>query len=144
MNAARDSFGTFAKFAPPLIANGKVYVATWSNQLAVYGLLPTYTVLPTSVPFGNQFVNERSVARLITVTNTANVALPITSITLSGTHPKQFSQTHTCGTSVTVGATCTISVVFKPAASGSRSATLNLNASGGAGTQTVTRTGTGT
>jgi hypothetical protein len=143
MNAGRDSFGNFAKFVPPLIANGKVYVATWSDQLAVYGLLPTYTVLPTSVPFGNQFVNERSAARLITVTNTANVALPITSITLSGTNPKQFSQTHTCGTSVAVGATCTISVVFKPAASGSRSATLNLNASGGAGPQTVALTGTG-
>jgi large repetitive protein len=24
---------------PPLVANGRVYVATWSNQVAVYGLL---------------------------------------------------------------------------------------------------------
>ncbi len=38
MNAARDSFGYFAKFVPPLVANGRVYVATWSNQLVVYGL----------------------------------------------------------------------------------------------------------
>jgi len=36
---AADNFGNFAKFVPPLIVNGKVYVATWSNQLAVYGLL---------------------------------------------------------------------------------------------------------
>jgi hypothetical protein len=43
-NAARDSFGNFAKFVPPLVANGKVYVATWSNQLAVYGLLGATTV----------------------------------------------------------------------------------------------------
>ena len=38
MNAAQDSFGNFAKFVPPLVANGRVYVATWSNQVAVYGL----------------------------------------------------------------------------------------------------------
>lgn len=38
MNAARDAFGNFAKFVPPLVANGRVYVATWSKQVAVYGL----------------------------------------------------------------------------------------------------------
>lgn len=35
MNAARDSIGRFAKFVCPTIANGKVYMATFSNQLAV-------------------------------------------------------------------------------------------------------------
>lgn len=41
---ATDNFGNFAKFVPPLVANGKVYVATWSNQVAVYGLLSTTPV----------------------------------------------------------------------------------------------------
>ena len=40
-NAARDDFGNFAKFCPPTVVNGKVYLATFSNQLMVYGLLPT-------------------------------------------------------------------------------------------------------
>lgn len=35
----RDAPGLFAKFVPPTIANGKVYVPTFSNQLVVYGLL---------------------------------------------------------------------------------------------------------
>jgi hypothetical protein len=34
-----DDLGDFAKFCPPVIANGKVYVATFSQQLVVYGLL---------------------------------------------------------------------------------------------------------
>ena len=39
MNASRDGLGNFAKFVPPLIANGRVYAASWSKQVAVYGLL---------------------------------------------------------------------------------------------------------
>ena len=48
-NAARDHLGMFAKFCPPVIANGKVYMATFAvptkngqpppNHLVVYGLL---------------------------------------------------------------------------------------------------------
>lgn len=37
---ARDSVGSYAKFVPPTVANGKVYLATFSNRLNVYGLLP--------------------------------------------------------------------------------------------------------
>ncbi len=39
-DAARDDVGNYAKFCPPTIANGKVYVATFSGQLVVYGLNP--------------------------------------------------------------------------------------------------------
>jgi hypothetical protein len=40
MNPVRDSVGKYAKFSSPTIANGKVYLSTFSNQLNVYGLLP--------------------------------------------------------------------------------------------------------
>jgi hypothetical protein len=39
LNPARDSLGAFAKFAIPTVANGRVYVPTFSNQLVVYGHL---------------------------------------------------------------------------------------------------------
>jgi uncharacterized protein (TIGR03437 family) len=39
MQPGRDVLGAFAKFAVPLIANGRVYVPTFSNQLVIYGLL---------------------------------------------------------------------------------------------------------
>jgi hypothetical protein len=36
---ARDSCGDFAKFAVPTVANGKVYLGSFSKQFCVYGLL---------------------------------------------------------------------------------------------------------
>jgi hypothetical protein len=38
-DAERDSCGKFAKFAVPTVANGKVYLGTFSRQFCVYGLL---------------------------------------------------------------------------------------------------------
>ncbi len=38
-NPQRDDYGKLAKFCCPTIANGKVYQATFSNKLNVYGLL---------------------------------------------------------------------------------------------------------
>jgi hypothetical protein len=38
-NGARDALGDFTKMAPPVVANGKVYVPTQGNAVNVYGLL---------------------------------------------------------------------------------------------------------
>ncbi len=38
-NATRDSSANWAKWAPPTVANGKVYLPTFSNAVFVYGLL---------------------------------------------------------------------------------------------------------
>ena len=42
-----DDPGKFAKFVPPIVANGKVYLATFSNQLVVYGLQKSSQRSPT-------------------------------------------------------------------------------------------------
>lgn len=38
-NAARDALGNFAKFTPPVVVDGLVFMATFSNAVRVYGLL---------------------------------------------------------------------------------------------------------
>jgi hypothetical protein len=48
-NAARDDFGNLAKFNTPTVDNGKVYLATFSDQLVVYGLLSGLPVAPASL-----------------------------------------------------------------------------------------------
>src|SRR5258708_5870054 len=39
--SARDSVANYPKFCPPTVANGKVYLATFSSRLNVYALLPS-------------------------------------------------------------------------------------------------------
>ena len=141
MNAARDGFGSYARFVPPLVANGKVYVATASRQVAVYGLL-TDTVSPTSLAFGDVTELVKSPAQPVTVTNNGAVALPVT-VSLAGSNPGQFSQTNTCGTPLVAGGTCTISVTFFPTVIGAKTATVNVDAGAAGGTQLVTLSGTG-
>ena len=40
MNLTRDDMGLWPKYSPPTVVNGKVYMASFSNLLNVYGLLP--------------------------------------------------------------------------------------------------------
>jgi hypothetical protein len=49
---ASDAIGNFAKFVPPLVARGRVYVATWSDRVDVYGLTIPPTVSAVSPQSG--------------------------------------------------------------------------------------------
>jgi len=53
MAGTRDLIGFFAKFVAPTIANGKVYTATFSNRLNVYGLFPPPPPLSIKLSGGN-------------------------------------------------------------------------------------------
>jgi hypothetical protein len=146
MVPSRDSYGFFAKFVPPLVVNGKVYVATFSDRVSVFGLgvaAPAFTASPTSIAFGNVQTTTTAESQAVTVTNGGSAALPITSITFTGTNAGAFSQTNNCGASVPAGSTCTISVAFAPAAVGSQTAWLNVNGGKSLGTVATALSGTG-
>jgi len=73
MNAERDALGSFTKFAPPVVANGKVYVPTQSKAVVVYGLLCGKNVSPiVQVQTGRPGAREKEAySQLITVKNTS-------------------------------------------------------------------------
>jgi hypothetical protein len=114
------------------------------SKAKIIAVMQTYTLLPTSLAFGNQLHNTSSVPQTLTLTNTDTVALPINSISLTGTNTSQFSQSNNCGTSIAIGASCSINVIFKPTRTGSRTAKLKVAMGGGAGSKSSTLTGTGT
>lgn len=63
LNAVRDGMGRFAKFVAPTVANGRVYVPTFSNALVIYGLLSgnAPSIAPpqiTSVVSGASFLGD--------------------------------------------------------------------------------------
>jgi hypothetical protein len=104
MNPTRDNFGTFAKFVPPLVANGKVYVATFSEQVAVYGLLPP-TATPTFSPAPGTYAGTQQVT--LSDTNSGAVIY----YTTNGTTPTISSNQYVTGTPLSVSATETIEAI---------------------------------
>ena len=103
------------------------------------GVGPQIQLSPTGLTFGNQTVNASSAAQTATLSNTGNAALTITGITASG----DFAESNSCGGSLAAGANCTISVTFKPTATGTRTGMISITDNAGASPQTLSLTGTG-
>ncbi|HET8905604.1 MAG TPA: choice-of-anchor D domain-containing protein, partial [Ktedonobacterales bacterium] len=108
---------------------------------------PAVTLSPTSLTFGGQTINTTSGAQVITLTNSGNAALSITSIGLTGTNAADFAQTNTCPTGATTlaaGASCTIAVTFTPSATGTRTASVTIADNANGSPQTANLSGSGT
>ena len=102
------------------------------------------TVSPTSLSFGNQGIDSTSAAKNVTVTNNTGAVVTIYSTVISGPNSGDFSESATtCGSTLGLKKSCTISIAFTPAASGARSATLTLTDSAVNSPQTVALSGTG-
>jgi Domain of unknown function (DUF4082)/Bacterial Ig domain len=82
----------------------------------------TIQVSPASLSFGSQLVATSSSAQTLTVSNTGNTALTLSSITITGTDSSDFTQTNNCGTNLGAGSNCTIAVTFTPTGTGVRGA----------------------
>jgi hypothetical protein len=95
--------------------------------------------LPSSLDFGNQ-IKGNSAAQSVTLSNSGNAPLAVSSITASG----DFTQANNCGSSVPANQSCQISITFVPATTGSRSGTLSVNDNAGGSPHTVALMGNGT
>ena len=119
--------------------------STQTVTLSGTGIGPTAGVTPASLTFASQLVNTTSASQSITLNNTGNTTLTITSIVIGGSNAGDFGQTNNCATSIAANASCSITVSFKPTAAGARSASVTVtdNSNGAAGsTQAASLTGT--
>jgi hypothetical protein len=106
-------------------------------------LTPAVTLQYSSLTFSSQNIGSAAPSLSTQLSNTGNGTLTISSMTMGGANPGDFSQTNTCGTSVAAGANCTITVQFDPVAAGTRTATLTIADNAASSTQTISLSGTG-
>lgn len=109
---------------------------------------PNISVSPDSYDFGNVSVGNTSTASTFTISNAdTETALVISTITLAGVNPTEFSiQNDTCsGQTKQPSETCTCQVTFSPASASAKSAILRIQSNDpDTPTKDISLTGTGT
>jgi hypothetical protein len=108
------------------------------------GLSPAVLVLsPASLVFATTAVTTPSAPQIFTIVNVGGTTTGPISSSLTGSNATDFAITSsTCSVLLAPGATCTITVVFTPAATGARSAQLTVTAIPG-GVATASLAGNG-
>lgn len=114
-----------------------------SVTLSGNGVSPVVVLQPTSLTFSAQNVGQSSSPQVVKLTNTGRGSLNISSITITGSDPSDFSETNNCGSVVSPGAHCTITTTFTPTYAGQRSAAITIADNGGKSPQNVPLSGTG-
>ena len=112
-------------------------------SLSGTGALPSITLNPTALAFGNQVTGTTSKAKNITLSNPGSGVLSILSIAVTGANSSDFTQTNTCGTTILASGNCIITVTFTPSASGARSAAVTITDNSAGSPHAVTLAGTG-
>lgn len=137
---------TYAPTAP--LADNPTYTITGGGATIPISLSGTgvaaaaasLSASPTSLAFGSVTVGATSGAQTVTITNTGGQAASGVAV---GSGSARFGATNACGTTITAGASCTVSVAYSPTAAASDSANLTITYAGGTPVA-VAMTGTGT
>ncbi|SDE24359.1 hypothetical protein SAMN05428966_107377 [Massilia sp. PDC64] len=119
-------------------SNGAVSVALSGTVSAP---APAVSATPSAVAFGTQTIGAPAATQTVTLANTGNVALTFNGIAVSGASTVTIAS-KTCGTTLAVGADCTVTLAFAPTASGAAAATLAVTSN--AAPLQVSISGTGT
>ena len=150
--AGQTSCAIGVSFAPTQAGSqsGTLSVAdilkTQTVSLSGTGLVPPqFSVNPTALTFAAQKVGQPSPASLLTVSNTGGAPMANIGFQLTGQSAASFSiAATTCGALLNNGASCTVSVVFTPSATGGSAASLVISSStGGVAAISVPLNGTG-
>lgn len=119
-------------------SNGAVSVALSGTVSAP---APAVSASPSAVAFGSQTIGAAASTQAVTLSNTGNVALALNGIGVSGASSVTIAS-KTCGTTLAVGANCTVTLSFAPTTAGAAAATLAVTSN--AAPLQVTIAGTGT
>ncbi len=103
-NSKRDALGQLGRYAVPTVANGKVYVGSGSNQVSVFGLLPTVPSIIVTPAFGTLAFTAQIPASVAVYVNPIAGYTGKVSLTLTGGLPAGATYSFTPAT-VSLGAT---------------------------------------
>jgi len=103
---------------------------------------PVVTLTPTSLTFPTQVIFTTSKAQTVTLTNTGQGVLDITKLGDTGT--PLFSLTNNCHSTMNPGASCKLSVTFRPTTIGVLAGLISITDNAPLSPQEVTLIGTGT
>jgi len=102
-------------------------------------LAPAVTLAPTSLTFPDTRVGITSASQTVTLTNSGSATLIINSIVMTG----DFAKSDHCGSSLAVGASCTVDITFTPTTTGNRYGSMTVNDNAAGSPQTVALAGNG-
>jgi len=102
---------------------------------------PAVSLSTAKLSFAKTVIGRTSPAKTVTLTNTGNATLNISSVAATG----DFAISgNTCGAQVAAAASCKVSLTFTPTAKGTRTGALSFNDNAPGSPQTVALVGTGT
>ena len=122
-------------------AEGRNWKAAADVQKS-FTLSPGISASPISITFASQPISTVSEASAVTITNTGNASLAVTSVSVTGTDASSFTPTNGC-TTVAPSATCAVSLTFKPTITGAKTANLSIVSNARGSPTIVSLSGTG-
>jgi len=129
-----------------VLTDNSLNVAGVTQSIAVSGMGvgPIATLSPkTGLSFGSVDEGAASGSGSVTLTNTGNAPLLITSIAVTGANASSFVFANTCGASLPIQGSCTIHGHFAPIALGALTAAVTITDNAIGSQQTIALSGTG-
>jgi phosphatidylserine/phosphatidylglycerophosphate/cardiolipin synthase-like enzyme len=121
-------------------------VAAGCNSSTAPAAQPTASpqvALGTMNSFPSTTIGIASPAQSVTLTNSGNASLTVSGISITGANASSFSETTTCSAVLSAGNSCSISVIFTPAAAGNLAAAISVADNATGSPHTVALAGTG-
>jgi len=133
---AGGSCSTVIRFSPTstAAATGNFAIADYNQThnaaLSATGIQGIASLSPGSIGFANQTVGTASAGQAVTITNNGNTSLSVTGVAMTAGGSDFTVTSTTCGGTLAVNGSCSVTVRFNPAAAGARSGTVGFTTNG--------------